>query len=74
MTIAILTPAYGRDYKSKKALPDDFNSGKDFLCLNYNGVPMSTYISIRDFEGKGICEINFRYGQLRKVCVHKVIL
>ncbi len=29
-----LVPAYGRDYKSKKAAQADFDAGKDFTCVN----------------------------------------
>ncbi len=41
-----LTPAYGRDYKSKTAVEADFRAGKDFR--GHFG-PNETYTSIRDF-------------------------
>ena len=62
-----LTPAYGRDYKSKKALLEDFNTGKDFY---FNSPWGSGYCSIRDFA-KG-AEITFRYGNLMKVTVYNL--
>ncbi len=38
-----LIPAYGRDYKSKKALMDDFDGDKDFIIQDffnkYDGKP-----------------------------------
>ena len=30
-----LTPAYGRDYKSKAAVLEDWNAGKDFIIASY---------------------------------------
>ena len=53
-------PAYGRDYKSKKALIDDWKAGKDF---NSN----LGYFSIRDVDAlkrDGITGIQFRYKKL----------
>jgi len=60
-----LTPAYGRDYKSKKAVMVDLEAGKDFIVNDmsdpYDGKPCSP---LQDFAGKSVV---FRYGQLRKV-------
>ena len=53
-------PAYGRDYKSRAALIDDWKAGKDF---NSN----LGYFSIRDVEmlkDDGITGIQFRYKKL----------
>ena len=36
-------PAYGRDYKSKKAALADWHAGKDFVCA-----VSGSYLSIRD--------------------------
>lgn len=58
----VLTPAYGRDYKSLKAVQADFNAGKDFRLNTPSG---DTYCSIRDFNGKG--RIQVRYAKLAKV-------
>lgn len=57
-----LTPAYGRDYKSKAAILVDFNAGKDFL-LQPQGVPIN-----KAQIAQGVV-VNIRYGQLRKVAV-----
>ncbi len=62
-----ITPAYGRDYKSKAEAIADFDAGKDFILQSYNG---SGYVSKSDFSPGATA--NIRYGQLRKVAVYKV--
>ena len=32
-----LTPAYGRDYRSKAAIVEDLNAGLDFMLNTYGG-------------------------------------
>ena len=63
-----LTPAYGRDYKSKKALLADWDAGKDFIINDishlYDGKPANK----QDLMGQ---TIKFRYGNLRKLFIHK---
>jgi hypothetical protein len=54
-----LTPAYGRDYESIKAMQADFDAGKDFRLNTYQG---DTLCSITDFRGKG--KIPCRYKRL----------
>ena len=61
-----LTPAYGRDYKSKATVLADCLTGKDFKIA---GGP---YTSIRDviqFPGE---QFRIRYDKLRKVLILKV--
>ena len=65
-----LTPAYGRDYKSAKAVKEDFMAGKDFIIADitdrYDGKPCS----IRDFPaGTGI---TLRYKRLTMLTCVKV--
>lgn len=59
----IVSPAYGRDYKSKAEAEASFREGKDFKCHNL-GVG-GTYCSIRDFQ-KGT-EVEIRYNRLRNI-------
>lgn len=59
-----LIPAYGRDYKNKKALEEDWFGGKDFKTA------FGQYCSVRDF-GPEYYPLNFRYGKLRKTMVIK---
>ena len=58
----VLTPAYGRDYKSKAEVERDFLDGKDFVFNHFLG---QTYCSIRDCQ-TGM-RIKFRYNKERKV-------
>lgn len=56
-----LTPAYGRDYKSMKAVKADFDAQKDFVLQ-----PEGCYINKQQIA-KGVT-VNIRYKQLREVC------
>ena len=58
----VISPAYGRDYKSKAAAIDDFNKGLDF---RYHGFDGGAYCSIRDFVPGTI--VNIRYKKLQLV-------
>lgn len=58
-----LTPAYGRDYKSKAALLVDWNDDKDFIM---NGVNGWGYVNRQDAD-RGQYQV--RYGKLRKTAV-----
>jgi hypothetical protein len=57
-----LIPAYGRDYKTVKALKEDFESGKDFLES-----VTRRYINREDIISLGISKVFVRYGNLRKI-------
>ncbi len=57
-----LTPAYGRDYRSRKALLADFNADLDFVTQ-----PDGRYANRQDLAG--LPDVNVRYGKLRKVAV-----
>ena len=64
-----LTPAYGRDYKSKKALLEDFDKDLDFIILDissrWNGMKVNKSQLIETGEN----QVNIRYNSLRKVAV-----
>jgi len=60
---AVLTPAYGRDYKSAKAAEDDFKLGKDFIYHNPASRWNGKYCSIRDFKTGDVVEIRFNKRQ-----------
>jgi len=64
-----LTPAYGRDYKSKKAVAADLKADKDFIIADfshpYSGKPVNRSQLVAD----GIKAVNVRYAKLRRVCV-----
>jgi hypothetical protein len=59
----ILLPAYGRDYKSQKAVLADFNSEKDFVLRVYN--QPDCYINKQQISDKEL--VTFRYNKLTKV-------
>ncbi len=44
--MVVLTPAYGRKYKTRDALTKDWKDGKDFKIIS--GAWMGCYCSIRD--------------------------
>lgn len=66
MDYVTAVPAYGRDYKSKKAVMEDWNAGKDFLIqdMRYSG-----YINKDDKPTSMI--LNVRYKNLSNICVIK---
>ena len=64
-----LTPAYGRDYTSKKAVLADWNAGKDFVISTY-GPDDGRYINKEDAP-KG-ATLNIRYKRMTQICVIKV--
>lgn len=59
----VLVPAYGRDYKSKKAVLEDWKLGRDFIIA---GGP---YINNADATDKS--QFAVRYNKLTKVCIIK---
>lgn len=59
-------PAYGRDYKSAKAVKEDWDAGKDFIIQHLG---QSTYINKYDKTPDIV--LNIRYAKLTKVCVIK---
>jgi hypothetical protein len=66
-----LTPAYGRDYRTKKEVEADWYSGKDFLIANL-GPQCGRYINKTQCDQNSI-SATIRYSQLRKaIVVHPV--
>ena len=67
MNFITLLPAYGRDYKSKKAILNDLNGLKDFL-VSHTG----QYINKPQFKELNISSFNVRYDQQRKITNIKI--
>ena len=72
-----LTPAYGRDYKSKKAVEEDFNADKDFVIMSmaqalFKDGRGGTYTNKADLVKMGHKQVRIRYSKLRKVIVVEV--
>ena len=61
-----LTPAYGRDYESKKAVLAGFDAGKDFIIAEYGHRYDGKPVNKEQLKGQ---TVNIRYSQLRKVVV-----
>lgn len=68
-SMATLTPAYGRDYKTKAEAIADFRDGKDFVYNHFR--EKATYISIREYEAGQMVKI--RFDQRRKACFYNVV-
>lgn len=56
-----VTPAYGRNYKSKAAALKDWEAGKDFLAQ-----PSGQYINKEDADVEKL-KVWIRYDKLRKI-------
>ena len=67
-----LIPAYGRDYKSKKALLEDWHAGLDFTIADISCPDDGRYANRPDLLQAGYDEVNIRYKQLANVAVIKV--
>jgi len=69
MQTITLVPAYGRDYKSAKAVKADFDAGKDFIINDmssrWDGKPANK----QDLAGH-TCKI--RYNKMMKLMIIKV--
>ena len=66
MNIIVLSPAYGRDYKSAKEVKADLIKGRDFRIESVSP-NAGRYCSLRDFHVGQV--LNVRYRGLRQVLV-----
>lgn len=64
-----LVPAYGRDYKSKKAAEESFKNGEDWIIADISNRWDSKPCSIRDMKPG---EVKLRYKKLTMLCVVKI--
>jgi len=65
-----LTPAYGRDYKSKAEVQADFDGNQDFKIASV-GPWMGAYVTKAELKGNE-AEVNIRYAKNTKVAVLSV--
>lgn len=67
MSTIHITPARGRDYKSRMALVRDLVADKDFtvadMSSQWNGKPCN----LSDLRAAGVTLVTARYNELRKV-------
>jgi hypothetical protein len=61
-----LVPAYGRDYKSKKAVLEDWNNNKDFQIADLFSGEDGRYANKQDLPDY---TVNIRYKNLTQICV-----
>jgi hypothetical protein len=61
-----VTPAYGRDYKSQKAVQADWDAGKDFIIANFFDPADGKPINKQDADRGGI-KVMVRYQRLTKI-------
>ena len=62
-----LTPAYGRDYRSKREAVEAFKSGADFILNSFTSQFDGKPCSIRDFSPGDAVKV--RYNNLTRVAV-----
>ena len=64
-----VSPAYGRDYKSKKAVLVDWDDNKDFIIQDMVKSGMVNKQQINELKEYGYTHIHIRYKQLTQVTV-----
>lgn len=64
--VSPIVPAYGRDYKSKKALLEDFDKDLDFLT------PLGQPINKSQLKEMGLSQIQARFKANRSVAMIKI--
>ena len=67
-----LTPAYGRDYKSKVKAIKDFESDKDFVAISHDPRQRAQYTNRHDLKDMGHKQVRIRYAKLSKVIIVEV--
>ena len=67
-----LTPAYGRDYKSQKAVKADWDNNKDFVVNDISSPWNGSYCNQSDLQNAGITSAIIRYDRLAKIMSVKV--
>lgn len=64
---AVLTPAFGMDYKTAKEAREAFLAGKDFTLHHFSG--RTAYCSVRDFIKEEVDQATIRFDKLTKTTV-----
>lgn len=64
-----VTPAYGRDYTSKKAVLSDFDADKDFIIADFHDKDNGRYINKSGLVKAGYKAVNIRYKKLTQLAV-----
>jgi hypothetical protein len=64
-----VSPAYGRDYKSRAEAVSDWEAGKDFVLEGLHG---GTYCNIEGARQSRVSAVNIRYKRKTQVAVVSV--
>jgi hypothetical protein len=64
-----LTPAYGRDYKSKKEVLEAFHNNQDFILNSIAGTGICNKKDLEEMESNFV---NIRYKKLTQIVVVKI--
>lgn len=72
MKTAHVTPAYGRDYTSKKTAEKDWNEGKDFVFHNPGSPWDGRPCNLQDIKASGYTHVQIRYKKNTQVCVLEI--
>lgn len=68
-----LVPAYGRDYKSAKAVKADFDANKDFVVADFDSPYDGKSVNKADLlKAGGVKAVNIRYKKLANLTVVKL--
>jgi len=67
-----LTPAYGRDYRSRSAVLTDFDDDKDFTLNDMSSRWDGKSANRSQLIKAGYKQVSFRYGKLRKQFPHMI--
>jgi len=64
-----VSPAFGRDYKSKAAAEADFNENKDFIIESFMDPYCGKPANKSDLKGAGYTHVELRYAKLTKLTI-----
>ena len=67
-----LVPAYGRDYKSQKAVKEDLDGNKDFQIQDISSRWNGSFVNKEQLIEHGIGRVTIRYKKLASVAVIRV--
>jgi hypothetical protein len=66
---AAVTPANGRDYRSKAALLKDWEEGKDFMLHYLGRVQRFSSRDVDSLKNEGFTGLQFRYSNQRNTFI-----
>lgn len=70
MNTITVVPAYGRDYKSKKAVIQALEGNLDFRIQDISSEYDGSYVSLGELKGSPYTHIRVRYNSIRDVMLY----